>query len=278
MPGMETASQSNAASLIVLMTDFGTEHWYVAAMKGEILRRAPHAVILDLSHHVPRHATDHAAFILDCAADSFPRQTIFLCVVDPGVGSTRRGLIGRVGNFGFVGPDNGLATPLLDRAGDNFYLHEIRTSTFRNERVSKTFHGRDIFAPAAARLLLGYDPRLAGPQVLDPVRLPALHARRSGDRITGRVMMVDNFGNAITDIRDSLASDLATGFSLKVRGLSIREISDIYADRERGAPLCYWGSSGHLEIAVNYDSAARLFGIEPGDPVSIELTAPPPLD
>ena len=116
---------SNA--LVVMMSDFGAEHWYDAAMKGEILSRAPHAVILDLSHEVPRHSVEQAAFLLHCALDSFPRQTIFCCVVDPGVGSTRGTLVGWVGDWGFVGPDNGLVSPMLDLAGDKVELHEIKS-------------------------------------------------------------------------------------------------------------------------------------------------------
>lgn len=260
------------ASLIVMMTDFGTEHWYDAAMKGEILRRAPHAMILDLSHEVPRHSVEQGAFILHCAVDSFPRRTIFCCVVDPGVGSGRRGLVGWVGEYGYVGPDSGLITPLLDRS-DKFVLGEIKSTTFRNERVSATFHGRDVFAPAAARLVLGDDPRMAGPRVKDPVRLPAFTAKDTGEGIEGRVMLTDHFGNAITNIDMSVFGDRLSGrkFELSVQSLKLNHLDAVYSEKQPGQALCYCGSSGFLELAVNYDSAAAKYGISVGDPVSIHF-------
>lgn len=254
-------------SLIVIMTDFGMEHWYDAAMKGEILRRAPHATILDLSHDVPRHSVDAGAFLLHCAVDSFARQTIFLCVVDPGVGSNRKTLVGWVGEYGFVGPDNGLVTPLLDRSGGEFELHEIKSPTFRNERVSATFHGRDLFAPAAARLLLGDDPRMAGPRVEEPIRLPPFRAERKGKEITGRVMLVDHFGNAVTNIAQSEFGPELDGkkFEFSIRELKLNHIESTYAERVPNEALGYWGSSGFLEVAINYGSAAQTYGIRVGD-------------
>ena len=261
------------ASLIVLLTDFGTEHWYGAAMKGEILSRASHAVILDLSHDVPRQSIESGAFILQSAIDSFPRRTIFCCVVDPGVGSDRRTLVGWAGKYGFVGPDNGLITPLLDRAGDQIELHEIKSPTFRNPEVSATFHGRDIFAPAAARLLLGDDPRMAGPRVTDPVRLPRVVAVEDGVKINGKVMLIDHFGNAITNIeRSTFGERLRRGpFDLQIESLHLTRVNTCYAAGESNEPLCYWGSSGTLEIAVNYGSAADSYGIEVGTAATIAL-------
>ncbi len=260
-------------SLIVMMTDFGTKHWYDAAMKGEILRRAPQAMILDLSHEVPRQSIEQGAFLLHCAVDSFPRRTIFLCVVDPGVGSERRTLVGWVGEFGFVGPDNGLATPLLDRSGGSVELHEIKSPTFRNPMVSATFHGRDLFAPAAARLLLGDDPRMAGPRVVDPVKLPSFMAREENGKILGKVMMLDHFGNAVTNIDQGRfeAWMSQAPFDLSVRDLRLRQAEKTYRGKPVGEPLCYWGSSRYLEIAVNFGSAAEVYQIQTGDPVTIAL-------
>jgi hypothetical protein len=254
------------------MTDFGTEHWYVAAMKGEILARAPDAMILDLSHHVSRHAVDQAAFILHCAIDSFPRRTIFCCVVDPGVGSGRRSLVGWAAGWGFVGPDNGLVTPLIER-DKNFRLHEIKSQIFRNERVCATFHGRDVFAPAAARLLLGDDPRMAGPRVDDPVRLPPIQAENVAGVVQGRVMMIDHFGNAVTNVQQFGDEENAAGqFEMTLRSLKLTEIDSIYQEKPKGKPLCYWGSSGFLEIAVNYGSAAETYGIQIGDPIAVRFS------
>lgn len=264
-----------STSLIVIMTDFGTEHWYDAAMKGEILQRAPHARILDLSHNVPRHSIEQGAFILHCAVDSFPKRTIFLCVVDPGVGSTRRSLVGWAGSgWGFVGPDNGLISPLLDR-NPRFTLHEIKSPMFRKREVSGTFHGRDIFAPAAARLLLGEDPRMAGPRITDPVRLPPIAAREENGSIHGKVMLIDHFGNAVTNVEqaafDARLADRT--FALTVQSLKLDHLDANYSRAEPNKALCYWGSSGFLEIAVNFGSAAESFGIAVGDPVRIDCPA-----
>lgn len=259
-------------SLVVVMTDFGTAHWYDAAMKGEILRRAPDAKILDLSHDVPRHSIEQGAFMLQCAVDSFPKRTIFLCVVDPGVGTERKSLVGWVGEFGYVGPDNGLLTPLWERAAGICQLHEIKTSTWQNDRVSHTFNGRDIFAPAAARLLLGDDPRLAGPRVLKPVLMPLKVAVEQSGVIQAKVMMIDPFGNAITNIpKGSYGERFANQpFKLKVNKLELGEIKPTYKGMEPGSPLLYWGSSNYLEIAVNMGSAAETYAIKPGDSITIQ--------
>jgi len=258
-------------SLIVMMTDFGTENWFDAAMKGEILRRAPDARILDLTHQVPRHSIQQGAFLLHCAVDSFPRQTIFVCVVDPGVGSERRSLVGWVGEFGFVGPDNGLITPLLDRCNGAMELHEIKSTIFRNTNVSATFHGRDLFAPAAARLYLGDDPRMAGPRVLDPVRLAPLKPREENGSIIGTVQLIDHFGNAITNIDQSVLGERLgqSQFEVNVGTLRLNRIEETYRGKTEGEPLCYWGSSRYLEIAVNFGSAADTYLIKPGQPVTI---------
>lgn len=264
------------ASLIVLMTDFGTEHWYEAAMKGEILRRAPDAKILDLSHDVPRQQIKHGAFILHCAADSFPKRTVFCCVIDPGVGSDRKALIGWVGNVGFVGPDNGLVTPLLWRVneerGEKVELYEIRSPLFMNRDISKTFHGRDVFAPAAARLILGDDPRMAGPRVTDPIQLAPFMAELQDSRINAEIMMIDHFGNAITNIHfDHHGPQLTGEFKLNVRDLNLVRIDSNYSDKKPGEACCYWGSSGFLEIAVNFGSAAERFGLTSGDTLTLDL-------
>lgn len=258
-------------SLIVIMTDFGMEHWHDAAMKGEILRRAPSAMILDLSHDVPRHSIEAGAFLLHCAIDSFAKQTIFLCVVDPGVGSDRKALVGWVGDYGFVGPDNGLITPLVERAGGEFHIHEIKSPNFRNERVSPTFHGRDIFAPAAARLMLGDDPNMAGRRVENPILLKPINAQETADGITGRVMLIDHFGNAVTNIAQSVSEKAMSTrkFTLQIKGLQIDHIDTTYSKGTLSTPLGYWGSSGFLEVAINFGSVAATFGINRGDPAVV---------
>ncbi len=260
-------------SLIVLMTDFGTEHWHVAAMKGEILSRSPNATILDLSHKVPRQNIESAAFLLHCAVDSFPPQTIFCCVVDPGVGSDRGTLVGWIGDYGYVGPDNGLATPLLERADGEFSLFQIKSPMFKRDHVSRTFHGRDVFAPAAARLWLGDDPRMAGPRVTEPLQLPPNRGERNNGSISGQIMLIDHFGNAVLSIeRSSFGDELQDRkFELRVGDMQLDHIVATYASSEKGDPMCYWGSAGYLEVAVNFGSASEEFNLKVGDAVTISL-------
>ena len=176
---------------IGLMTDFGHQDWYVAAMKGEILKRLPGARIVDLCHSVPAHNVESAAFTLGCLLESLPRDMVVCCVVDPGVGTKRRALCGGIGHRFYVGPDNGLMTPMILGAGKHVCLHEIRNASFRSSEINCTFHGRDIFAHAAACIASGVPPDRAGPAVDDPVLLGNFEAEVRPDFITGRVMQVD---------------------------------------------------------------------------------------
>jgi S-adenosylmethionine hydrolase len=180
---------------IALLTDFGLTDWYVAAVKGQILTRLPEARLIDITHCVPAQKVDTAAFLLDCVLESMPARTVFLCIVDPGVGTTRRGICGRIGRWHYVGPDNGLATPLLDQAGGDFDLFQIESPEFMAPEVSATFHGRDVFAPAAAMIAGGTPPELAGRRVDDPVVLETANPEELGHGLMVKVMLVDHFGN-----------------------------------------------------------------------------------
>jgi S-adenosylmethionine hydrolase len=258
---------------IALLTDFGTRDWYVAAMKGEILGRLPEAQIIDVSHGVPPGQIEAGAFVLRCVMDSMPLATVFCCVVDPGVGGDRRAICGRIGQSFYSGPDNGLATPLFERSENDFSLYEIESAQFRSGRVSATFHGRDLFAPAAALLAAGTPPESAGLAVTDPVRLPPFGPEPCESGLRARVMWIDHFGNVITNVsRQSWADKLQTG-RLKIRAgsLTIQTIGRTFGDVAPGEPLAYWGSADTLEIALNQGSAAEAAAIELGDPVVIEF-------
>lgn len=256
---------------IVLLTDFGLEDWFVGAMKGRILARLPGARLIDLSHGVPPGRVETGAFMVECALDAMPEEAIFCCVVDPGVGGPRRALCGRIGRWGYAGPDNGLATALLERAGRDFDLHRIEHPDFMAPRLSTTFHGRDLFAPAAAALAAGRTPTEAGAPVHDPVRLPSWRARCDGDTLIGRVMMVDRFGNLVTNIhpaewRDGLGE---RRFELEAGPLRFRRLHAAFSEVEPGRALAYWGSAGTLEIAVNRGSAASATGLQVGATIRI---------
>ncbi|HOE95604.1 MAG TPA: SAM-dependent chlorinase/fluorinase [Candidatus Sumerlaeota bacterium] len=262
-----------ATPIVALLTDFGVGDWYVGAMKGEILRRAPHAHLVDVTHGLPPHQVLPGAFVLHCAAGSFPAGTIFCCVVDPGVGTERRALCGRVGPWLFSGPDNGLLSGLLEGlAPDDLDLHRIENPEFRNERVSSTFHGRDLFAPAAARLALGFDPAQAGPPVADPLRLPLFELAEQADRLTGRVVLIDQFGNLVTNIRRrSHGAWFEPGrFVIHAGALRLDTLSTTFGEVRHVQALAYWGSAGTLEIAVNQGSAAGLTGLRLGDAIDVE--------
>lgn len=256
---------------IALLTDFGTQDWFLGAMRGEILQRAPAAPLLDITHHVPPQQVVAAAFALACALDSLPRPCVVCAVVDPGVGSARRALCGRIGPWFFSGPDNGLATPLLERAGADFALHQIEHAAFRSAHPrSQTFHGRDLFAPAAARLAAGWDAAQAGPAVADPLRLEAIRPIPHAGGLQGRVMWIDRFGNLISNIRPAdLPSPLPAALHTRAGALGIDGLLATYSDAPPGAPLVYWGSAGTLEVAIREESAAEASGLQVGRPLTV---------
>ncbi|MEN6624796.1 MAG: SAM-dependent chlorinase/fluorinase [Candidatus Sumerlaeia bacterium] len=256
---------------IVLLTDFGLDDWYVGAMKSEIMKRVFDARIIDLCHGIPPHDVAAGAFVLKAALGSLPEASVLCCVVDPGVGSARRAICGKIGDWYFAGPDNGLATALLEHAGA-FDLHEITSPKFQAENPGATFHGRDLFAPAAAMLALGIPPRKAGPEITDPVRLD-LDPEETPGGIRARVMLVDRFGNLITNLwREQYEQKLGDYPTISAGPFTIQGISKTFNDVEPGAPLAYWGSAGTLEIAVNQGSAADRVSRS----LRLEATSKPP--
>ncbi|MCL5270157.1 MAG: SAM-dependent chlorinase/fluorinase [bacterium] len=257
---------------IALLTDFGLADWYVAAVKGRILTALPEARLVDISHGVPACNVEAGAFLLRCVLDAMPPATLFCCVVDPGVGATRRAVCGRIGPWGYSGPDNGLATPLFEKAGDDFALYEIASPGFRAPQVSDTFHGRDLFAPAAARLAAGADPAAAGPAVTDPVILPPLDPEELSHGLLARVMLVDHFGNLVTNIaRPDWEARLARRrFVIRAGPLRLTAINRTFAQAREVEALAYWGSAGMLEVAVNRGSAAESTGLRAGDSIHVD--------
>lgn len=258
---------------IALLTDFGLGDWYVAALKGQILKTLPGGVIIDISHDVPAGQIASGSFVLECVLDSMPEGTVFCCVIDPGVGTARRALVGRIGPWFFSGPDNGLATPLLERAGDDFDLHDIQSPAFRSGLASDTFHGRDLFAPSAARLAAGAEPSEAGPAVADPIRLPVPAVETIPGGLVAQVMLVDHFGNLITNLRRvTWGADLKEGrFLLRAGHLRLGALNRAFGHVHESEALAYWGSAGTLEIAINRGSAAESTGLGVGDRINIDL-------
>ena len=258
---------------IALLTDFGLADWYVAAIKGEILRRAPAARLVDLTHAIPPGDVRRAAFVLGQAWPSFPEGAVFLVVVDPGVGSARRPLAVRAAERFFVGPDNGvLESPLGVSGAEARMLDPARVG---GPPLSATFHGRDLFAPAAALLAAGADFAGLGPPAPDPVRLAQERPFAEGSSLVGHVVHVDRFGNCITDVA---AADLGAYLAgrdprrLRVRAgaAEIAGLSTTYSEAPVGAVLALVGSGGRLEIAVAGGHAGARLGLASGDPIRLE--------
>jgi S-adenosyl-L-methionine hydrolase (adenosine-forming) len=242
---------------ITLLTDFGTADYFVGAMKGVILSINPQAVIVDITHEIPAQDVAAGAWQLLAAYDTFPEGTIHVAVVDPGVGSSRRPIVITTGNYFFVGPDNGIFTYIYDRNADFQAFHITDEKYFRHP-VSNTFHGRDIFAPAAAALSTGIDASFLGPRISDPILL-----FKSAEP---QVIHIDRFGNLITNItRDQFKE----GTTLSVNGTAIRAVRKFFGEHTGEEPFAIWGSAGFLEIAVNGRSAAEMLGVKRGFEIHI---------
>ena len=262
--------------IITLTTDFGTNDTYVGIMKGVILSINPTVQIVDLTHAIPPQDIYEAAFAIYAAHRYFPKGTIHIIVVDPGVGSDRQAIVSHIDDVFFVCPDNGVLSYLLQNV-ENTRERSVQTVAIQNSAyflpdVSHTFHGRDIFAPVAAHLSLGVPLANIGPGVADLVQFPIPTPQVSGNRITGQIVKIDRFGNAITNIsREALGGVLrdAVKYEIRVGAACLRRLNRAYADSEVGAPLAIIGSCGLLEIAVNGGSAEEQLGLKRGDAVAI---------
>jgi S-adenosyl-L-methionine hydrolase (adenosine-forming) len=242
--------------VITLLTDFGTADYFAGAVKGAILSVNPHAVVVDITHEIPPQDVEAGAFTLLAVYKTFPKGTIHVAVVDPGVGSSRRAIIVSTDAQFFVGPDNGLFTYIYDREASHRTVQVTAEKYFRPE-PSSTFHGRDIFAPVAAALSNGVKPEEFGPVVADEVRL-----RYS---LEPQIIHIDHFGNCVTNIsREVFDGKIAT---LRINGRTIRNFRNFYGEDSSRAPFAIWGSAGFLEISVNGGSAAKVLRAKRGDEV-----------
>lgn len=260
-------------AIVTLTTDFGTRDAYVAEMKGAILgiaRAARQAIqLVDVTHEVARHDVLEGALALEAAAPFFPPGTVHAAVVDPGVGTARRGLAVVAQGQVFVGPDNGLFTPFL--SGANWMAFELAAAEYRLPVVSRTFHGRDVFAPAAAHLASGVAPARLGPPVRDPVRLAWPEARATAGRVAGAVVHVDRFGNLVTSIRGGSLEALGSDAAVSVAGRALALVST-YGELRPGRAGALVGSGGRLEIAVREGSAAATLRARRGTAVVVSRT------
>ena len=241
---------------------------YAGAVKGVLLSGCPQAQVVDLTHEIAPGDVLEGALFLARTLPLFPPGTVHVAVVDPGVGTERRPIAVSAAGSTIVCPDNGLLT-MLTREHPVDEAREIASSAFRRDVVSTTFHGRDIFAPAAARLACGAPLAEIGPVVDEIVALPLPEARRDGERVRGEIIHVDRYGNAITNIHRSLLGS-TDGIAVRVGSRVLRAVDRTFADVEPGEPLAYFESSDQLAIAINGGSAAERLGLRRGDAVDVE--------
>jgi S-adenosylmethionine hydrolase len=270
-----------ALALITFVSDFGLDDWFVGVVHGVLLERCPQARIVDLTHAIPPGDIARAAFVLEAAAPDFAPGTVHLVVVDPGVGTDRRAIAVHGRGQWFVGPDNGvLEWALGDPAAE---VHELtRTDLFRTP-MSRTFHGRDVFAPVAAALAGGASGAELGPRIADPVRLAAVHPRTTmadgapgggATRLVGAIAYIDRFGNALTNLDEgaiAAAFPHAGAAQLEVHagGRVISGLARSYGDAPVGTVVAVIGSSGRLEVAQVGGAADSRLGLGVGDEVWI---------
>jgi S-adenosylmethionine hydrolase len=247
-------------TVVTFTTDFGLADPYAAAMKGVVLSLAPDATLVDISHEIPRHDVVAGALALAQAAPYFPPGSIHVAVIDPGVGGGRAEIVVEASGRLFVGPDNGvlsLAAPPPRTA------YRIENSLFRRDSISPTFHGRDVFAPAAGRLASGHAARAAGAPIPAIVDSPIPDGETLQDDCQGVVLYIDSFGNLLTSL---VGIGLAKGhWEMICGGRSFDlQVGRTFCDVERGNLVLYMGSSGRVEVAVREGSAAALTQAQPG--------------
>ena len=258
-------------ALLTFLTDFGTSDYYVAAVKGTVLRLAPGSQIVDISHEVPSGDIATGAFLLSAATPWFPEGTVHLAVVDPGVGSRRRILAARAANGWLVLPDNGLLTLLRGTVSS---IRSVENTDVFLPGPGQTFHGRDRFAPVAAWLLRGERPEELGPEIDDPVLLPLEMPRREPGHLSGQVVHVDRYGNLITDIPTGWLPEgpcraEVAGRSATLRAGHYAEIPEGFKGEAEGEAAMIPGSLGTVELSLRGDDLARRWIVERGASVRI---------
>jgi S-adenosylmethionine hydrolase len=260
--------------LIALLTDFGMRDHYAGTMKGVALGVCPDATLIDITHDIAPHDVVSGALELAASYRYFPAATVFLVVVDPGVGSARRGIAAEAGDYRFVAPDNGVLSVVLDEVPPKRVV-ELSERRYARPTVSRTFEGRDRFAPAAGWLAKGLELTALGRPAGALHRLDLPHPQVSADAIAGEVLRVDRFGNLVTNIDRKMFEKIASSDPLTIR-LGDRQISKIvstYADASPGELCALFGSSDHLEIAANGGSAASALAAGRGAVVHVSRTA-----
>jgi S-adenosylmethionine hydrolase len=279
-PGIPRAREGDMVQLsrpiITLISDFGLNDPFVGVLKGVIYSINPEAVIVDITHGIASHDILEAALVVRSSYAYFPPGTIHVAVVDPGVGTSRRPLLLVSENHCFVGPDNGIFWPTFQSVSHPLTLQLTEEEYFLRP-VSHTFHGRDIFAPVAAWLSKGVDPRKMGQPMDTPTELNIPAIRKIGNsKLIGTILRLDKFGNVITNLTaDDLPSSegASTPYVIHIGSRQISQYRRSYAGATPGELFVIWGSSGRLEISVNQASAASLLDARKGQEFDVEIRA-----
>lgn len=260
--------------IITLTTDFGTNDHLVGVMKGVILSINPEVNIIDITHSVLPHDLLDGALTIGQAYKYFPPKTVHLVVVDPGVGTERRPLLVAGDTHYFVAPDNGVLSSAYDQS-EALHVWNIISEHYFRQPVSKTFHGRDIFAPVAAWLTKSWQSSAFGEPITDFARFAMPKPKTAGNTIKGVVLRVDQFGNLITNLRaeDVPAFAAADGkFTIRAGNATVTKLVPTFASGANGEPIGFIGSSGYLEISVNKANASRALALGRGAEVTVEVS------
>jgi S-adenosylmethionine hydrolase len=261
-----------ARPLITLLTDFGERDSFVASMKGVILSINPSAAIVDLSHQITSHQIQEAGYFLKSCYRYFPAGTIYVAVVDPGVGTERRALLVSAAGCFFVGPDNGLFSEVLEQEAEA-RVWQLQNQQYRLETSGSTFDGRDVFAPAAAWLSKGVPPSFFGPAVHDPIRRAVAMPISHEDLLIGKIVSVDRFGNLISNITArqvrEFRGSMGQAVEIHIGTYIINELVGNYSQGSRQSPSALINSSGNLEIFLQEDSAAHCLQVGVGEEVRL---------
>jgi len=254
--------------MITLTSDFGLADAYVAQMKGVILSINPSATIIDVTHEISKFNIQTGAFMLAAASPCFPKGTVHVAVVDPGVGTKRRALVIKTKQGYFIGPDNGLLILAAERQGITS-IHELTNPKYMLPTISGTFHGRDVFAPAAAYIEKGVNPAKFGPRVDEPVRPEFMTVEHEKGGVTCRILHVDSFGNIITNLKKT---DLPSeNLNIKIQDTELKlKLRKTYGETKPKEAMALMGSHGFLEIAVNRGNAAEKYKAKMGTEITIK--------
>lgn len=258
--------------VIALLSDFGLQDHYVGTMKAVLAKLAPNAKVIDIGHQVPPFDRIQAGLLLYQSYRYFPRKSVFVAVVDPGVGSDRKAILVETEDYFFLGPDNGVLAMALAEQKLRRIVH-LKNEKYFLQPLSATFHGRDLFAPAAAHLVQGLSAEFFGPELTDYARIPEFVPGFAPERLTGQILAFDRFGNAITNLSKAFVQRHHHGDELRaeVSGHELRGLKSCFTDAAPGEPLLYFGSGGLVEIAVRLGSAEAQLGLKRGDSVLISL-------